>query len=133
MSGFEISRLADGSGLRLVGELDVATAPELAKALLDESLEGSSVILDLSELTFVDSCGMHVILSLASSMNGRGPLVVLDPTEPVTRVFEILGLDEHPAIEVRRKNGISRRSRGTRTYGSDGTRTRDLRRDRPAF
>ena len=91
----------DGVGLKLVGELDLATTPELTDALLDTSMSASPVSLDLSELTFVDSCGIHAILTLARSQNGRGPLVLLNPSAHVSRLFELLGLDEHDGIEVR--------------------------------
>jgi anti-anti-sigma factor len=101
MSEFEITRMQGGAGLKLAGELDLATTPELSKALLDPSLPESQFRLDLSELTFVDSCGIRAILMLAKSQNGRGPLVLLNPTAPVSRVFELLGLDEHAGIEVR--------------------------------
>jgi len=102
MSDFEISPMHDGAGLKLVGELDLATTPELKKALLDPALPESEIRLDLSELTFVDSCGIQAILTLARSQDGGGRLVLLNPTAPVLRVFEVLGLDEHAGIEVRR-------------------------------
>jgi anti-anti-sigma factor len=99
MFEFEITPIADGTGLKLVGELDVATTPELTKALCDSAPHDPHT-LDLSELTFVDSCGIHAILSLAKTVNGNGPLVLLNPTEGVSRVLEILGLDKHAGIQV---------------------------------
>ena len=104
MSDFEISRLADGSGLKLVGELDLATAAELTSAALDLSMAGTLRSLDVSELTFVDSCGLHAILTLARSVNGDGPLVIVNPTPSVRRVFEIMGLEAHAGLEIRRNN-----------------------------
>jgi anti-sigma B factor antagonist len=103
MSDFEISRMQDGVGLKLVGELDLATTPELTKALLDAALSYSPVRLDLSELTFLDSCGIHAILTHARSQNGHGPLVLLNPSTQVSRILDILGLDEHAGIEVRQE------------------------------
>jgi hypothetical protein len=44
------------------------------------------------------------------------------------RVRDLCGMREKPAVERREKMSICRYS-----SGSDGTRTRDLRRDRPAF
>ena len=102
MCEFEISRIPDGTGLKLVGELDVATAPRLIEAVHDTSITARPVTLDLAELTFVDSSGIHAILTLAESLNGDGPLVILNPSDAVVRVFEILGLHEHGGIEVRR-------------------------------
>ena len=102
MSEFEISSIPEGTGFKLVGELDVATVPKLTKALLEQPIRGTPVTLDLSELTFVDSCGIHAILAVASSLNGNGPLVIANPTGTVMRVFEILGLDAHAGLEIRR-------------------------------
>jgi anti-anti-sigma factor len=102
MCEFEISKIPDGTGFKLVGELDVATTPQLTKALLEQPLQRGPVTLDLSELTFVDSSGIHAILTLASSLNGNGPLVVSNPSEAVARVFEILNLDAHAGLEIRR-------------------------------
>jgi hypothetical protein len=43
-------------------------------------------------------------------------------------VRDLCGMREKPAVARRQKMAICRYF-----YGSDGTRTRDLRRDRPAF
>jgi anti-anti-sigma regulatory factor len=51
--GFEVFAL--GGCLRLVGELDVAALPAL-HAALDEGA-GKDIILDCSELTFIDCAG----------------------------------------------------------------------------
>jgi anti-anti-sigma factor len=75
-------RSDDGNGLKLVGELDVATAPQLTAALRGMPPTGE-VVLDLSELTFIDSCGVHAILDLANTRNGDGSVVILDPSDPV--------------------------------------------------
>jgi anti-sigma B factor antagonist len=104
MSDFEISRLADGSGLKLVGELDLATAARLTSAAVDLSTAGTLRRLDVSELTFVDSCGLQAILMLARSLNGDGPLVILNPSRSVARVFELMGLEAHAGLEIRRQD-----------------------------
>jgi anti-sigma B factor antagonist len=102
MSEFTISRLDTGYGLKVVGELDVATVPQVTEALRALS-SGGDVVLELSELTFLDSCGMRALLELARAQYGRnGRLVILDPSNAVTRVFEIIGVDQHPGMELRR-------------------------------
>lgn len=100
MSEFRISRLEGGTGLKIVGELDVVTAPQLAEALT--VAEAGEVILDLSELTFLDSHGMRALLAVARSRNGNGPVVVLDPSRAVSRLLEIIAIEEHPGMELRR-------------------------------
>ena len=69
MSVLEISPLTGVAGLRLEGELDLATAPLLKEALGDLGSE-REVHLDLALLTFLDSSGLHVIAALARSFDG---------------------------------------------------------------
>ena len=102
MSEFEISPIPDGTGLKISGELDVLTIPELSRAVSAQSFDGRPFCLDLSELTFLDSSGLRALFAMAKSLNGNGPLVILNPSKPVVRVFEIVGLNETPGIEVRR-------------------------------
>ena len=104
MFEFTIARLDGGSGLKISGELDLATAPQLTEALRDTSSAGQ-VVLDLSELTFMDSCGIRALLELARTQNGNGPVIVLNPSHAVTRVFEVIGIDQHSGIELRREPG----------------------------
>ena len=101
----ELSPLVDEVGIKLVGEVDLATAPQLTDALANLSTE-SDVQLELSELTFMDSSGLNAILTYARSRkNGAGPLVILNPSDQIERLFEITGLEQHPKIEVRHTHG----------------------------
>ena len=101
MSVFEISPLVNGKGLRLAGELDLAAAPRLTEALLDFASAKGEVHLDLTEVSFLDSSGLRVILALARSRVDKGSVVLLDPTAAIVRVLEIAAIDEHPGIEIR--------------------------------
>jgi anti-anti-sigma factor len=105
VSEFTIARLDGGNGLKIAGELDVVTVPKLTEALRRTASAGQ-VVLDLSELTFVDSSGIRAILELSRAQNGDGPVIILDPTHAVTRVLEILGIEQHPAIELRRTDAV---------------------------
>jgi anti-anti-sigma factor len=99
MSEFGISPLVTGDGIKIVGELDVATTPRLSDALGDTAFE-PGLVLDLSEVTFLDSYGVQSILELCRGRNGHGPVVIRNPSRAVTRVFEILALDKHPGLEL---------------------------------
>ena len=102
MSVFEISPLVNGKGLRLEGELDLAASPRLTDALLDFATSERDVHLDLSEVSFMDSSGLRVILALARSRaDTRSSVVLLDPSAAVVRIFEIMRIDEHPGVEIR--------------------------------
>ena len=82
MSVFEISPLVNGKGLRLAGELDLAAAPRLTEALLDFASSEGEVHLDLTEVSFLDSSGLRVILALARSRQTMDPSSSSIPPRP---------------------------------------------------
>lgn len=85
---------------RLIGELDISNADTLA-ALLDREVQGEGdITLDLSELTFIDSSGIRVLLKATDSMNGRGALVLSSPTSSVRNTLSLMGLDGGDGIRV---------------------------------
>jgi len=98
----EIAPLVDGAGIKLIGEVDIATAGQLTDALLDMSTE-SETHLELSEVTFMDSSGLNALVTYARSRGGAGLLVMLNPSDHIERLFVITGLDQHPRIEIRHR------------------------------
>ena len=100
----ELSPLANDAGIKLTGEVDLATARQLTAALAYISTD-SEVHLEVSELTFMDSSGLGAIVAFAGSRNGGGPVVLLNPSRGIERLFEITCLEQHPKIEVRHTNG----------------------------
>ena len=84
--------------LRLSGELDLSTIQEVRSAadeLIDDAPE--SVVVDLAEVTFMDSSGIALLLRIA----GRVPRTELrNPSPMVRRVLEMTGLTEMlPIVE----------------------------------
>lgn len=80
----------------VVGELDLLTAPELTDALhkaIDDHVDGDSVLVDLSGLSFCDSSGLAALIdaNLYATEHGRS-LVLLSPQRAVLRVLRITGL-----------------------------------------
>lgn len=80
------------------GELDLAVAPELEEKVLAAIQEGNlGVVLDLRELTFMDSTGVRTIVAAyqVSGKTGHALKIVRPPrNSPVARVIEISGIDE---------------------------------------
>ena len=87
--------------LALSGELDVVSAPELEQCLNDVLAEPQArVTLDLSELAFVDSAGMSVLIKAKQDAESNGRTLVLGrATEQVQRVFALVGLADWLTIE----------------------------------
>ena len=81
-----VTRLARGrvTVLIVVGELDMATTP-----LLEEALDGlvgdEAVVLDLGELTFIDSHGLHAIFGRARTRN----LILARPQPNIARLLAL--------------------------------------------
>lgn len=73
--------------LVLEGDLDMAVAAEL-DAELDACADGRPVVVDLSSLRFVDSSGLHVLLS--DRRGGRPVVLVRAPGSNIARVLELI-------------------------------------------
>jgi stage II sporulation protein AA (anti-sigma F factor antagonist) len=95
--------------VRLKGELDHHTADGLKQRLEDALLRGRAthVVLNLSELAFMDSSGLGVILGRYKTVTARGgKLIVCGVGPAVRRLFELSGLfkiveeceNEHEAL-----------------------------------
>jgi anti-sigma B factor antagonist len=100
--------------LRLSGEWDIAGLPA-ARRVMSDALSGhpESLVLDLSDLTFIDSSGLHATIELAYRANAqRTRLVIIPGPYPVQRAFELCGLiDRLPFIDPRRPGSAAAASR----------------------
>lgn len=83
--------------LALAGEFDLSNASHVEDALKEIERERPPVlVLDLRELTFMDSTGLRVMVSAdARARDDSRRLAVVQGPEPVHRVFRITGLDDH--------------------------------------
>ena len=94
-----VSSNGNGHEVRLLGELDMATADRLREALVRLGDGTELVTVDLSELTFIDSTGLSVLISALKRVRQQGGDMALRSPSPGTRkVLEITGLTEVFAI-----------------------------------
>jgi anti-sigma B factor antagonist len=96
---FTVVRELDGDVgiVRARGELDLASAPQLARAIsLAAGGHRPRVLVDLSALEFCDSAGLRALLGAAREVEARaGRLVVaVEPEGMVARLLEMAGLTE---------------------------------------
>lgn len=91
------------------GEADMYTAPRLEQALEGVlALGGTSVVLDLAEVTFIDSTVLGVLLRYRGRLERLGgSLVIVSEDRRILRTFEITGLDRLFSIERRLADGIA--------------------------
>lgn len=72
----------------LTGELDVATVPALEEAIAHVTSPGCSLILDLTDLTFMDGSGVRCIIKAWRTSGQR--VVLLKPSRAVRRLLELI-------------------------------------------
>ena len=95
-SAFEIVEhdRGDVPGVTVRGELDMASGPQLELAL-DRAIRGSvgAFVLDLSDLEFLDSSGLSVVLR-ARAMLARDErdLAIICPPGPARKLLEVAGV-----------------------------------------
>ncbi len=84
----------------LTGELDLVSKPAVAAALGQLLGDGVDVVVDCSDLTFIDSSGIHVLIDVRNSLEAAGHrLRITNVSGSPRRVFEILGLEDLFGIE----------------------------------
>jgi anti-sigma B factor antagonist len=91
---------ADAAVVALNGELDLASAPLLEVEMDRAEVTGATkVVLDLRELRFIDSTGLHTIFSSHSSARERGQeFAITRGSEQVQRLLAITRMGEHLRI-----------------------------------
>lgn len=90
---FDISIVSMGDVyvVRLSGELDLASASGLTERLVDTA--GSTVVVDLADLSFMDSSGISALVMARNRMAENGDSLILSrPQAMVFRVLETVGL-----------------------------------------
>ena len=88
---FDVETVNGDHLVYLRGELDLANAERLKDALIEAGR--STVVVDLSDLTFTDSSGIAALLAARRTITADGSGFVLRGASGVVRrVFEITGL-----------------------------------------
>ncbi|HVE46654.1 MAG TPA: STAS domain-containing protein [Acidimicrobiales bacterium] len=88
----------------VVGELDCASGPTLEDRLGDliENQGNRTVVIDLTNMTFVDSSGLSVLVGAYRRLRERGgDLSLRCPSRSTRKVFQITGLDRVLPIDER--------------------------------
>ena len=101
----EMTSNSDYQVITVSGEVDLATSPELDVAIIGALESGTqSLVIDLSDVSFMDSSGLGVIVrGLKRCREADKDLDLVISNERVLKVFGITGLDQvipiHASIE----------------------------------
>lgn len=89
-----IRRVGDVVVVSPAGELDMAAALGFTVAVEGARRESSSIVVDLREVTFIDSMGVRAIIQAAGGLDGGSTVGFVRPPERVQRTLAIAGIDE---------------------------------------
>lgn len=92
-------KTGDALTVSLKGRLDTTTAPQLEKELKPELPGIRKLVFDLTDLTYISSAGLRVLLSSQKIMNKQGEMIVRGADEDVMDIFEITGFTNILNIE----------------------------------
>ena len=98
MSLFDLqtSEEAYGSRTALSGDIDLSTVEDVESGLRS-AIDGGSgaIVLDLRQVSFLDSSGLRLILRLHKDLGEAGRrLVLVQGPRRVARVFELTGAED---------------------------------------
>jgi anti-sigma B factor antagonist len=97
----DVESRGDGRAvLRVAGEVDVYTAPQIREQIQDLAAKGTvHLIADLSQVEFIDSSGLGALIGgLRRVREDDGSLVLVISTRRILRVFQLTGLTKALAI-----------------------------------
>ena len=105
--GFEVNRGDGVLSLTLHGEIDHHSAVQIRTAI-DELLyeeHPKKLVLDLSQIEFMDSSGLGLIMGRYTLLDSfGGETVLLNPTDRIRRILDLAGFGRICKVEIVKKN-----------------------------
>ena len=85
--------------IRAAGELDMSSAPALRHELDVARDEAVTALLDMAEVTFIDSTGLHLLLDASRSGDGTDwSFFIVRPSAAVQRLIDVSGTGDLLAL-----------------------------------
>ena len=102
----------DGVAIAIValdGELDLGVLDVLEEAIGGQADDGSALVLDLSGLAFVDSAGIHALVTAREGLEegGTRSALVVAPGSNVERTLDMTGVLERLAAHPDRDSALA--------------------------
>lgn len=91
---YEVRKQDQKTVIQVKGWLDSQTAPEL-DGVVRSSLEGvKELVFDFSELKYISSAGLRVLLYASKVMLKQGSMTVMGCSDEILEIFEITGFSD---------------------------------------
>jgi len=97
-----VEPLGDGvSVVSLAGELDLSTLPDLEGPLFEELRTRTGVVVDLTQLIFIDSSGIGLLIKASGLRSDPAAMhIAIAPESQVERVLGLTGVDRALPVTV---------------------------------
>jgi anti-sigma B factor antagonist len=89
------------------GELDLSSASRLEEALREQVEQRSAVLIDLTELRFIDSSGIGVLMRAKKIDEGAAIGVLIEEGSQVARIFAVAGVEQAVRLFTSRSAAIA--------------------------
>ena len=93
----------------VTGEIDMSNAGELRTRVTQATPNDAlGVVLDLSEVSYLDSAGIHLLYRLGESLRNRGQTlrVVIPPESPAGDALRLAGITRHVDVVEKLDEGV---------------------------
>jgi anti-sigma B factor antagonist len=78
--------------VHVVGELDLVTSPQLERKLREAEIDARLVVVDMRDVRFMDSSGVHVLVAASDEAEWGGARLMVIPSAAVERVLRLSGV-----------------------------------------
>jgi anti-sigma B factor antagonist len=103
-----VSEIKGAAVVRLAGELDLYNAPAVRQALREAAGgEARRLVVDLSDVTFVDSTALGVLVETRAGLGGE-TFALVAPGLEVRRALEVSGLERYFAVHETVESALGR-------------------------
>ncbi len=86
--------------LRVAGELDVLNSELLASKLRALTGHPGDIVIDVSDLAFVDSRGLQVLIETAQALEGSGVVILQNPRSVVANLLRVTQAQRLPGLRI---------------------------------
>lgn len=94
-----VTETGDWKVVEVTGEIDIASAPRLEATFGSEIADRVRLVVDLSDVSFIDSTGLRVLIAAHQDLASRdGRFAVVPGTGPVARLLELTGVDQQMKV-----------------------------------
>lgn len=88
------TRNEDKLTLAIEGRIDTKTSPQLEQALAGALNGIKELIFDFTDVSYISSAGLRVLMAAQIQMNEQGSMTVIHANEDLMEIFEITGFTE---------------------------------------